>query len=160
MLNGKRVLVTGADGFIGSHLAEALVEDGANVVALCQYNSFNQWGWLDDSPLRKLTKPKEPRGRIRFLSDEERERLLTACKESQNPYLFTVIVVALSTGMRHGEILKLRWTDIDFARGRIVLHETKNGERRVVPLALLLASPGTVPEDSYRLRVFARWVVG
>jgi NAD dependent epimerase/dehydratase len=50
LLNGKRVLVTGADGFIGSHLAEALVEDGANVVALCQYNSFNQWGWLDDSP--------------------------------------------------------------------------------------------------------------
>lgn len=50
MLNGKRVLVTGADGFIGSHLTEALVEDGANVVALCQYNSFNQWGWLDDSP--------------------------------------------------------------------------------------------------------------
>jgi NAD dependent epimerase/dehydratase len=50
LLNKKRVLVTGADGFIGSHLAEALVEEGAHVVALCQYNSFNQWGWLDDSP--------------------------------------------------------------------------------------------------------------
>jgi NAD dependent epimerase/dehydratase len=42
--------VTGADGFIGSHLAEALVEEGAHVLALCQYNSFNQWGWLEDSP--------------------------------------------------------------------------------------------------------------
>lgn len=48
---GKQVLVTGADGFIGSHLAEALVKAGAKVRALVQYNSFNSWGWLDQSPL-------------------------------------------------------------------------------------------------------------
>jgi NAD dependent epimerase/dehydratase len=47
-LKGKKVLVTGADGFIGSHLTEALVEEGARVVALSQYNSFNYWGWLED----------------------------------------------------------------------------------------------------------------
>jgi len=45
----KRVLVTGADGFIGSHLAEMLVERGAKVRALCLYNSFNNWGWLEKS---------------------------------------------------------------------------------------------------------------
>jgi NAD dependent epimerase/dehydratase len=49
-LKGKRILVTGAEGFIGSHLTEALVEEGAQVVALCQYNSFNSWGWLEDLP--------------------------------------------------------------------------------------------------------------
>lgn len=44
----KRVLVTGADGFIGSHLTEMLVKEGAKVRALSQYNSFNNWGWLED----------------------------------------------------------------------------------------------------------------
>ena len=48
-----RVLVTGADGFIGSHLAEMLVRQGRKVVALVQYNSFGSWGWLDSSPLAK-----------------------------------------------------------------------------------------------------------
>lgn len=44
----KNVLVTGADGFIGSHLTEMLVREGCNVKALSQYNSFNYWGWLED----------------------------------------------------------------------------------------------------------------
>src|SRR5450830_88513 len=47
-----KVLVTGADGFIGSHLVEQLVAAGFEVRALVQYNSFSSWGWLDDSPVR------------------------------------------------------------------------------------------------------------
>src|SRR5258708_36122594 len=50
MFNGKRVLVTGADAFIGSHLVELLIEEGAQVRALSQYNSFNHWGWLESIP--------------------------------------------------------------------------------------------------------------
>ena len=49
---GKRVLVTGAGGFIGSHLTERLVELGASVRALVHYNSLGSWGWLDTSPLK------------------------------------------------------------------------------------------------------------
>jgi dTDP-glucose 4,6-dehydratase len=50
--SGRRVLVTGAGGFIGSHLCERLVELGASVRALAEYNSLGSWGWLDDSPRR------------------------------------------------------------------------------------------------------------
>lgn len=49
-LKHKKVLVTGADGFIGSHLTEMLLEKGYGVKALSQYNSFNYWGWLEDIP--------------------------------------------------------------------------------------------------------------
>jgi NAD dependent epimerase/dehydratase len=55
-LKGKKILVTGADGFIGSHLTEALVDRGYDVRAFVYYNSFNSWGWLDSFPKNKLKK--------------------------------------------------------------------------------------------------------
>ena len=64
-LKGKNVLVTGADGFIGSHLVEALIEEGANVTAFAYYNSFNNWGWLDFFPKEKLSKIKIFQGDVR-----------------------------------------------------------------------------------------------
>ncbi|BAH46309.1 putative dTDP-glucose 4,6-dehydratase [Brevibacillus brevis NBRC 100599] len=54
-LRGKKILVTGADGFIGSHLVEELVRQGYDVCAFVNYNSFNSWGWLDHSP-HEITK--------------------------------------------------------------------------------------------------------
>jgi integrase len=97
--------------------------------------AVKEWGWLEDSPMRKVTKLKESRGRVRFLDEGEKDRLLQACKESLNPHLFPVVMLAISTGMRYGEIINLTWADVDLSRKRIILHETKNGERRAVPIA-------------------------
>jgi len=107
--------------------------------------TINEWEWIEDNPIKKVRKPKEPRGRVRFLSEDEdlpngtlikgeRTRLLSACKESKCADLYPVVILALSTGMRQGEIMGLRWPDIDLKQERIILHETKNGERRSVPL--------------------------
>ena len=96
--------------------------------------AVKEWGWLDDSPMRRVTKPKEPRGRVRFLSDDERSRLLSECQKSESQYLYPAVVLALSTGARKMEILGLCWKDIDYNRQIITLHETKNGERRILPL--------------------------
>ncbi len=54
LLKNKTILVTGADGFIGSHLVEQLIDDGHQVKAFVYYNSFNSWGWLDTLPKEKL----------------------------------------------------------------------------------------------------------
>lgn len=64
-LKGKRVVVTGADGFIGSHLTESLVERGAEVTAFCFYNSFNSLGWLDTIPEATFTRLKIFTGDVR-----------------------------------------------------------------------------------------------
>lgn len=96
--------------------------------------AVNEWGWLEYNPVSKVKRPIEARGRVRFLDDDERTRLLATCQESGNRFLYVIVVLAITTGMRQGEILSLKWKDVDLARSCAVLHETKNGERRTVPI--------------------------
>lgn len=90
---------------------------------------------IETNPMSKVKKLTEPEGRVRYLSEAERDALLAACRESRSKMLYPVVLLALSTGMRQGEILSIRWKDVDFDRKRIVLHNTKNGSSRQVPLA-------------------------
>jgi integrase len=96
--------------------------------------AVKEWGWLDDSPMRKVSKPKEGKARDRFLSYEEKDRLLSACKDSSNPHLYAVVSLALLSGMRFTEIVTLTWRDIDLDNKVITLHKTKNGEKRYVSI--------------------------
>ena len=61
-----------------------------------------QWRWIDENPAFDVEKLEEPKGRVRFLDEEERESLLEACRESANSDLYTIVVLALSTAMRQG----------------------------------------------------------
>ena len=96
--------------------------------------AIKEWQWMAVNPVVQISKPREAQGRTRFLSDGERERLLVTCRSSKSTHLFTIVTLALSTGMRRGEMLGLRWEDIDIQNRRITLVRTKNGERRGVPL--------------------------
>lgn len=88
---------------------------------------------VTENPCSDVKKLGEPRGRVRFLSDVEREALLRECR-AINPALHVLVVCALATGARRGELLGLRWLDVDMQRRSLIFHRTKNGERRTVPL--------------------------
>jgi len=131
---GKKKLLAGMTNR-GGQRSPSTVNRYLAALSICLSYGVRDLGWLEDSPARKVQKNTESRGRIRFLSDDERTRLLKACKESSNLNLYPIVVLALSTGMRQGEILNLSWQVVDLKLCRITLYETKNGEIRVVPLA-------------------------
>jgi len=97
--------------------------------------AIKEWQWLPDNPVLKISKLKEPRGRVRVLSTDERTKLLTACQASPSSHLYTYVVLAMSTGMRLGEISSLRKKQVDLEKLRLILENTKNGDRRAVALA-------------------------
>lgn len=90
---------------------------------------------LDRNPVSDISRKKEPRGRTRFLTDEDRTALLDACAKSEWPPLHTLVLLAITTGARKGELIRLKWSDIDLKKGRALVRETKNDEQRTLPLA-------------------------
>jgi integrase len=88
--------------------------------------------WIERNPCERIKKPAESKGRVRFLSDEERIRLLEVCRS--HPDLYLAVVLSLTTGARKAEIMSLRWGQIDVTRQVITLSKTKNGETRSIPL--------------------------
>lgn len=90
-----------------------------------------EWNYIQANPAQAAKKLREPAGRIRYLSLEERERLIKECSET----LRDIVVTALETGMRKAEIEGLTWKDVDFERRTITLLRTKNNEIRTVPIS-------------------------
>ena len=98
--------------------------------------AITEWRLTDKNPVADVTKKKESPGRARYLRDEEREALLVACAHSAWPALYTLVLLAVSTGARRSELLHLKWTDIalDTAAPQAIVHRTKNGDPRRLPL--------------------------
>jgi integrase len=106
------------------------------------------WGYIKNNPCKGVKELKEPPGRVRYLSHEEMDRLLMACDPAsllENPnnknrdlsklvsvYLKPIVLIAIHSGMRRGEIMGLKWKDIDFKEKRITLMETKNNDLRTI----------------------------
>jgi integrase len=89
---------------------------------------------ISENPCREVGKLREENGRCRFLSSEEEERLLSVCT-ADRAHLKPIIIIALNTGMRRGEILSLKWSEIDLGRGIIHLTRTKSGRPREIPIS-------------------------
>lgn len=103
-------------------------------LSLLMTYATKQLRWINESPCVYLMKLKENPGRDRILSSEEVAKLLLACRESRSPYLYCIVLIALTTGARQGEILSLEWQHIDFSCSMAYIKETKNGRPRSIAL--------------------------
>jgi len=90
-----------------------------------------EWNMAVDNPVKKVKMFRENAGRVRYLSKAEAQRLLDECAEHLRP----IVIVALYTGMRLGEILNLKWEDVDFDLKTIYIHTAKSGYGRDIPMA-------------------------
>lgn len=98
-------------------------------------SAVREWGWLETNPCQKVKRAKESKGRVRYLNEQERRALLLACENfTYYPELKIIVLIAITTGARRGEILGLKWKDIDLSRNRILIQESKNGEKRSVAI--------------------------
>lgn len=94
-----------------------------------------KWGKAATNPGKEVKKLKEPEGKDRILTDEEEVRLLQCVRSgAKSKHLEAIIITALNTGMRKGEILGLKWENVDFKAGYIIVERTKNGEIRKIPM--------------------------
>ena len=94
------------------------------------FNKAVEWGYLSDNQLRSVMKFKEPPGRMRYLQNDEITKLLNCCAGHLRP----IVIMALNTGMRKGEILNLTWGDIHLNNRMITVRNTKNNESRIMPI--------------------------
>ena len=90
--------------------------------------------YLKENPVDGVFVEATPNKIERYLSDDDRNKLLTECKNAAWDKMHLLVLLAITTGMRKGELMKLRWTDIDFEKGLANLTDTKNGESRSNPI--------------------------
>lgn len=155
-LSKRKVLVTGADGFIGSHLVESLIEEGAEVTAFCYYNSFNTWGWID-------TLSSEQKGKIKVVTGDIRDAgsVRTAMKDIEVVFHLAALIAIpysyyspesyVDTNI-HGTLNVLQAAR-DFNTARILVTSTSEvyGTARFVPITEKHPKQGQSPYSATKI---------
>ncbi|MBI2060177.1 MAG: site-specific integrase [Nitrospirae bacterium] len=93
-----------------------------------------EWGELEQNTAHKIKPLKGAPGRLQYLKLEEARKLLAECSASPSPHLFPIVLTALHTGGRRGEVLSMRWEQVDFDNRAIKIVATKNNTVRIVPM--------------------------
>jgi integrase len=91
-------------------------------------------GWVDSNPARRVTRLRESDGRVRFLSEEECRALLAAARANDDPRMQLLVLLAVATGARESELMRLRWSDLDLRNGLLLIKKTKNHDPKSCPV--------------------------
>ncbi len=117
--------------------------EGRAPATVCKYLSLlsgvlnlgvKELGWIDQNVVSTISRPSLPPGRTRFLSDDERHRLLEECKKSKNTFLFPLVALALYTCLRRSSLLSLKKQDISLKDRVIYISKLKNKSVLVLPI--------------------------
>ena len=119
-----------------NEVTSASVRRELNLLSSLFQTAKNEWGLVAlCNPTNSIKRPADSLARDRRLKPDERMQLLSESKRIGHKQLYLAIQIALNTGMRQGEILKLKWDDIDFNRNLITVRDTKNRSNRVIVLS-------------------------
>lgn len=116
-----------------TRLKPATVNSYIAALSVVLNHATRELHWLHFNPVQGVQKLELKNARVRYLTKEERESLLNVCHK-RHPLLYPWVLMAISTGMRKGELLALTWKDIDFDRKILRVEQSKNGDKRSVPL--------------------------
>ncbi|BAL23954.1 site-specific integrase [Azoarcus sp. KH32C] len=124
------------DDRLRSCKANTVIRDLAVLSSIINH-ARREWGIAIQNPVEMIRKPTMPPGRDRVLAQSEETRLLAELTPTgrRNPLMPSLVIVAIETAMRRGEILAMRWENVDLDRRVVFLPLTKNGQARYVPLS-------------------------
>ena len=117
-------------------VSASTVKKEINILSQVFETAIKEWDMpINGNPVRLISKPKENKPRDRRLENGEEARLLGSCGQSKNPYLLPLVIVAIETAMRRGELLGLERQHLKINNRTAYLPMTKNGDSRTVPLS-------------------------
>ncbi|OGF45120.1 MAG: hypothetical protein A2536_06455 [Candidatus Firestonebacteria bacterium RIFOXYD2_FULL_39_29] len=129
-----REITKGVVQEVQAEIKESISEVNSNnamVVLKRMFNLAIDWEYIETNPVRGIELYKVPKRKVRFLTNEEIETVLGCCVGQMKD----IVSVALHTGMRKGEILGLKWDNVDLSNRLIVLDKTKNNNIREIPMS-------------------------